>query len=204
MVNSRRFELDYEVGPVGPAEVVEAELWGTRDGGQHWTSFGRATDPHKPFSVAVDDEGLFGFRATVRRANGAGGGPPQAGALPDIWIGVDCTKPTCRILSADQALGDQAGKLLIRWEADDRLLAVRPVTLLFSPTPGGPWSTIASGLANTGQYAWPIDNRAPQQIYLRLEVRDEAGNVGTAETAEPTRLDPPPPAARIRGVRSRD
>jgi hypothetical protein len=202
MVNSKRFELDYELGPVGPAETVEAELWATRDGGQQWTSFGRATDPHKPFSVVVDEEGLYGFRATVRQANGPASEAPRAGSLPDIWIGVDCTKPNCRIVSADQALGDQAGKLIIRWEADDRLLAVRPVMLSFSPSPGGPWSTIASGLANTGQYVWPIDGRAPQQIYLRLEVRDEAGNLGTAETAEPTRLDPPAPAARIRGVRA--
>jgi hypothetical protein len=185
MVASRHFELDYEFGPVSPAEAVETELWGTRDGGQHWTSFGRATGPGTPFSVSVDEEGLYGFRATVRKADGSGGGPPQAGKMPEIWIAVDCTKPTCRIIAAER---DQAGNLIIRWEAGDRWLATRPVTISLSPTPSGPWSTIASGLANTGQYAWPIDHRAPQQIYLRLEARDEAGNVGTAETSEPTRL----------------
>ncbi len=34
---------------------------------------------------------------------------------------------------------------------------------------------MASGLENTGRYAWPIDSRTPPKFYLRLEVRDEAG-----------------------------
>ena len=68
---------------------------------------------------------------------------------------------------------------------------------------GGPWLPIASGLENTGRYAWPIDNRTPPQFYLRLEVRDEAGNVGVHETTEPVTIDQSRPTVRIRDVRPR-
>ena len=37
------------------------------------------------------------------------------------------------------------------------MLAARPVSLSFAETHGGPWIPIASGLENTGRYAWPID-----------------------------------------------
>ena len=84
------------------------------------------------------------------------------------------------------------------------MLAARPISLLFRQDPKGPWITIASGLENTGRYAWPIDSRTPSQIYLRLEVRDEAGNVGVHELAEPVAIDQSRPTARIRDVRPLD
>ena len=59
---------------------------------------------------------------------------------------------------------------------------------------------IASGLENTGRYAWPIDSRTPPQFYLRLEVRDEAGNVGVHETTDPVTIDQSRPTIRVRDV----
>ena len=69
----------------------------------------------------------------------------------------------------------------------------RPISLSFSASAGGPWTPIASGLENTGSYRWRLDSRVPDPIYLRLEVRDEAGNVGTFETAEAGLARPPSP-----------
>ena len=100
-----------------------------------------------------------------------------------------------------QGTDSEAGRLIISWQADDKMLAARPVSLAFSQTPGGPWLPIASGLENTGRYAWPIDNRTPAQLYLRLEVRDEAGNVGTHETPEAVTIDQSRPTIRVRDIR---
>ena len=41
----------------------------------------------------------------------------------------------------------------------------------------------------------------PAQFYLRLEVRDEAGNVGVHETPEPVTIDQSRPTIRVRDVR---
>ena len=201
MVNSRLFELEYDVDSVGPSGIGRVELWGTRDAGKTWSRFAIDNNNRSPLLVSVDEEGIYGFRVVVTNGAGLGGAPPQSGDLPDLWIGVDLTKPTARIVSAEQGTDSEAGRLIISWQADDKMLAARPVSLSFSLTHGGPWLPIASGLENTGRYAWPIDNRTPGQFYLRLEVRDEAGNVGVHETPEPVTIDQSRPTIRVRDVR---
>ncbi len=201
MVNSRTFELAYDVDSVGPSGIGRVELWGTRDGGQSWRRFTVENGNRSPLLVKVDEEGLYGFRVVVTNGAGIGGKPPRSGDPPDIWIGVDLTKPTARIVSAEPGVDSEAGRLIISWQADDLMLAARPVSLLFSTSRGGPWTPIASGMENTGRYAWPIDSRTPPQVYLRLEVRDEAGNVGVHELTEPVIIDQSHPTVRIRDVR---
>jgi len=204
MINSRLFELEYEIEAVGPSGVNRVELWGTRDGGQTWRSFVLDNDNRSPRLVSVDKEGIYGFRVSVTSGAGLGGQPPKQGTLPEIFIGVDLTRPSAQITAIDQGIGKEAGNLVISWKADDRRLAQRSVSLFFSPTPGGPWNVIAAGLENTGRYAWPVDHRLPERLYLRLEVRDEAGNVGVFETAESISLDRHRPTVRIRNVRPLD
>jgi hypothetical protein len=201
MVNTRFFELDYDVDSVGPSGIGRVELWGTTDGGKNWRRLPVGTEKPKVLTVSVDDEGVYGFRMVVTNGAGLGGRPPVPGDLPDIWIGVDLTKPTARIASAQQGVDSEAQSLIISWQADDKSLAARPISLLFRQDPKGSWISIASGLENTGRYAWPIDSRTPSQLYLRLEVRDEAGNIGIHELAEPVSIDQSRPTARIREVR---
>lgn len=199
MVNSASFELEYEIESVGPSGVGRVELWGTRDGGRTWSDYAVDTDHTSPMSVTVGGEGIYGFRILVQSGSGFGGRPPAEGDLPDIWIGVDLTRPTCRITGTE--VSPDASELLVRWEATDDVLDPRGVTLLFSESRNGPWTPIASGLENTGSYAWRLDGRVPERIVLRLEVRDEAGNAGVFDTADTVALDRHRPAGRIRGVR---
>lgn len=201
MVNSRKFELQYDVDSIGPSGIGRVELWGTRDGGKTWSSFAIDGDNRSPMMVNVEEEGIYGFCIAVMNGAGLGGKPPVCGDLPDLWIGVDLTKPTARITTAEQGTDAEAGQLIIAWQAEDRMLASRPVSLAFATHPNGPWQPIASGLENTGRYAWPLDNRTPAKFYLRLEVRDEAGNVGVYDTPEPVVVDQSRPKVRVRDVR---
>ena len=156
-------------------------------------------DNRSPMPITVDGEGIYGFRILVQSGSGFGGRPPAEGDMPDIWIGVDTTRPTCRISGTE--VSPDATELVVRWEAADDVLDPRPVSLLFATNPNGPWTPIASGLENTGSYRWRLDPRVPERIVLRLEVRDEAGNVGIFDTADPVALDRHRPEGRIRGVR---
>ncbi|MEN6449282.1 MAG: hypothetical protein ABFC96_02220 [Thermoguttaceae bacterium] len=200
-VNSRLFELEYDVDSVGPSGIGRVELWGTQDGGKSWRKFPLGNSRRSPLLVNVDEEGIYGFRIVVTNGAGLGGKPPRGGDLPDLWIGVDLTKPTARLVGAQQGADAETGHLIITWQADDRMLAPRPVSLSFSETRAGPWLPVASGLENSGRYAWSIDNRLPAKIYLRLEVRDEAGNVAVHELADPVLIDQSRPTIRIRDVR---
>lgn len=201
MVNYRLFELEYDIESVGPSGIGRVELWGTRDGGRTWRSFALDNDSRSPLLVSVAGEGIYGFRVTVTNGVGLGGDPPVPGDPPDVVIGVDLSKPTARIISARQGVEDETGKLIISWQADDRMLADRPVSLFFSESRAGPWQPVAESLENTGRHAWPIDERTPARFYLRLEVRDAAGNVGVHELNEPVEIDRSRPTVRIRGVR---
>ena len=96
MVNTRLFELEYDVDSVGPSGIGRIELWGTTDSGKNWRRFPVGTDKPKVLTVSVEDEGIYGFRMVVTNGAGLGGRPPAPGDLPDIWIGVDLTKPTAR------------------------------------------------------------------------------------------------------------
>jgi hypothetical protein len=201
MVNSTAFELDYEVESVGRSGIAKVELWKTLDGGRTWQNLGADSDSRSPFRATVDGEGVYGFRLTVQSGSGLGGRPPQPGELPEVWIGVDLTRPTARLISAETSTGERAGEVVIRYEANDALLANRPITLLQSAQSGGPWTTIAAGLSNTGQFSWRFDETTPERVYLRLEVRDEAGNVATIDASEPVILQRILPQGRLRDVR---
>lgn len=199
LTSSRRFSLEYDVESVGPDGLADVELWGTTDGGQTWLKWGSDTDKVSPFDVEVNGEARFGFRIVIVGRNGLASNAPQPGDAADIWIGVDQTKPTARLTAAAYGSGPQAGKLDIRWEAQDENLGPRPVTLSLSDRPDGPFTPIAAGIPNSGQYFWDFDPRSPRVIYLRLEVRDEAGNVAVDQMTEPIQVEGLAPKGRIRG-----
>jgi hypothetical protein len=200
LLNKKRFNLDYDVESVGVAGVADVELWGTSDRGQSWMKWGADPDLKSPLEVDVSNEAVYGFRIVVVSRNGLTSPPPRPGDPADVWVQIDCTPPQCRLTSVTYGQGEEAGKLDIRWEAADASLAERPVTLLMSDRPDAGYSVIAAGLPNSGQYLWPYDPRAPQLIYLRLEVRDEAGNLGSYQLTEPIRVEGLTPKGRIRSV----
>jgi len=86
VVNSLSFTLEYDFGVAEPASDEFVEFWGTRDGGRTWVSFGADTDRRSPMAVTVSEEGLYGFRAGVRRATDPRSTVPERGALPDLWV----------------------------------------------------------------------------------------------------------------------
>lgn len=204
LTNTGRFTLDYDIDSVGPAGVDRVELWATEDGGKTWTKWGTDPDRRSPFDVEIDREGTYGFRIVIVSASGLASPAPRAGEPADIWIGLDTTKPSVRFTTVKYGEGPQTGQLVIRWEASDAQLQSRPIGLLFAENPDGPWTTIASGLPNSGEYGWPADPNLRGQVYLRIEAHDEAENTGLDQLEDPVDLDGLSPKGRIRGFRPGD
>ena len=202
VVNSRTFDIEYDLQSVGPWGVAKVEIWGTHDDGRTWQSFGVDPDNRSPIRVTVPAAGTFGFRILVDGANSAGSIPPQSGDEPELNVSVDLQPPTTELLAAELGQGNLADHLLVRWAATDTNLEPRPIALFYSSYPNGPWSTIASGLENTGKYTWRIERHVPGRFYLRLEARDTAGNLATYQTPSPIALARPQPTGRLRSVRS--
>jgi len=200
--DSFRFSLDYELEAVGSLGVEAIELYGTVDSGKTWQLWGRDPDRSSPFDIETKEEGVFGFRIVVVGQNGLASPRPLSGESPDIAVVVDTTAPTVRITGAQYGEGDRIGALVIRYECEDRNLKQRPVALSFSDSVEGPWTTIAAGLRNDGDYVWPADPKLPRKLHLRIDVTDAAGNVGTYVLQEPIDAQGLAPRARIRGFQS--
>lgn len=204
MVNSAAFELDYQTEPADGSGIRAVELWGTEDQGRTWRRFAVDTDTRSPLLVQVDREGLYGFRLVVWDVSGRATGQPQPGEAPEVWVGVDLTPPQARLIGAQLDQNSATPSLLITWQADDWLLASGSVSLFFSPHPGGPWEPIVRGYENSGQFVWTIDRPLPERVFLRIELRDQAGNVAADELVEPVVLAVREPEVSIRQIRPLD
>lgn len=196
---SRKFSLDYEVESAGRAGVEEVELWGTADRGQTWKRWGADPDRQTPFDIETNNDGVYGFCIVVVAKNGLATARPISQSPPDIFVVVDTLKPVVRITGATYGEGDQTGSLLIRYQCEDENISARPISLAFSNSPQGPWTTIAAGLENRGGYVWPADPQLPRQIYLRIDATDLSGNNGSYVLDTPIDIQGLAPRARIRG-----
>ena len=125
---------------------------------------------------------------------------PQAGDAADIWVGVDLAKPRARLTGATIAGGEHSGKLEIRWDANDDHFGTRPITLAVSDRAAGPFTPIAAGLPNTGNYFWEFDPRIRRQLFIRLEAQDEAGNLSVDQLTDPILIEGLAPRGRIRDL----
>ena len=202
LVNSRSFTLEYEVDSVGPWGVGRVELWGTTNGGSTWRRFRIDPDQQSPMAVTVDGEGEYGFLILIQSAGSTGVTPPRPGDTPDVWVQVDLKLPTVMIEAVRKGQGNLADHLTIRWTAADERLAAHPISLFYASHPAGPWTPIAARLDNSGQYMWRLPQHVPEQLFIRIEARDTAGNVGAYSTAEPVPIHRPRPTGRIHDVRA--
>jgi hypothetical protein len=125
--------------------------------------------------------------------------PPKAGDIPEVRIELDTTPPLAQLFSPRQ---DPAKKdnLILSWKASDKNLTDRPITLEWAERPDGTWQTIAADIADSGSYSWRPVPGMPVQVYLRLRVRDLAGNEGVAVTPEPQLIDLTEPEGHLVNV----
>ncbi len=93
LVNALTFGLEYDLGAIPPTSDEQVEFWGTRDGGRTWLNYGTDPDRRSPMVVAVSEEGVYGFRISIRRGGDGASAAPPSGAAPDLWIVVRGSLP---------------------------------------------------------------------------------------------------------------
>jgi hypothetical protein len=214
IVNKSQVRLEYAVAKLGPSGVGTVEVYVTTDDGQTWERCPAEIAPGMPGGdprpggavtggVLVPlprDEVVYGFYLVVKSRAGLGKPAPKSGDLPQARLERDTVAPVARWLKPmpDPARRDT---LILAWEASDRNLAQNPVTLEWSDDPGGPWHPIGKpDMPNTGRFAWQVPVDIKPSVYLRLSVRDNAGNVGVHQTEQPELVDLSVPEATITGV----
>jgi hypothetical protein len=198
---AKSFSLDYAIDITRGSAVSNIELWGTMDDGKTWSKWGEDEDRESPFDIRVDEEGMFGFRVVIVGSNLVASNQPRSGDPADAWIYVDTKAPDVKIISAVYGAGAEAGHLVIDYACADEQLIDRPISISFSDRRDGPWTTVASGLKNTGRYLWPAEPNLPKRIYLRMEAVDRAANIGVYRLDLPVDVEGLTPRGRIKGFR---
>lgn len=209
-VNSKQVRVNFEISGEGKSGA-RVELWYTRDGNA-WLrgpDAGPVPRPQPPIIFTAPDEGLYGLRLVTRSGVGVGDRPPQVGDPPDLWVEVDLTRPVVEMDEPVVGQGPDHGKMIITWRAEDKNLAQQPITLSYGTKPDGgerptQWVPIQANLANTGRYVWIMRDDLPLSLFIRVEARDRAGNIGVAESRREVIVDLSRPKGRITGVLSAD
>jgi beta-lactamase regulating signal transducer with metallopeptidase domain len=197
-VKSRRIRLNYEIRGAGPSGIGAVEVWYTRDS-RVWRRFGDAP-PKPPFIVEVREEGRHGFTMVARSGAGRGPQAPQAGHQPQVWIEVDVTPPRLELYAPEVCRGPDGASLVIKWQATDKNLAARPITLFYAEQADGPWTRLADDLGNTGRCECVVPRGMPTRVWLRARAADRAGNVTFATMGKPIIVDAAEPEAVILGA----
>ena len=201
-VKSHRFEVNYRIDDVGPSGVSAVEMFVTQNNGQKWFRYGDDQDKQSPFVVEVPEDGIYGFAIRVRSGAGLADDPPQSGEEPSVVIVVDRTPPQVQLLPIQQGAGGQLNKITISWRMADDNPSDKPVSLLYSGNPNGPWERICDWQPDTGNYVWNVGQGVPSRLFVRLLARDSAGNQSYVDTPQPLLVDLSKPTARIVDVES--
>jgi len=196
IVKDNEVTLEFAVGKVGPSGVGSVEVYLTENDGLTWKLYAVDT-PQMPSTpgglcqrrLPLPGEGVFGVSLVVKSKAGLGKPPPRDGTPPQIRVEVDRTAPVAQLYSPGPDPQDREA-VLITWKASDRNLTATPVTLEWSEDRKGTWHPIAADLPNTGRHSWKLPAALPAQgVFLRLRVRDSAGNESVAVTGEPQQVD---------------
>lgn len=201
IVNTRAFNLNYQVEKVGPSGVGDVEFFITEDGGQKWFRYGPDEDLQSPFRIDVPREGNYGFQVRVKSGVGLMAEPPRPGEVPAIHVTVDETPPVASLQPPSQTAGAKSPVVQLRWAVEDaNPVKEKAIDLDFASSPDGPWTPIATGIDDQGAYDWALESTPPGRMFVRLTARDAAGNAGQAVTAEPIMVDLTRPTARITDI----
>jgi hypothetical protein len=202
VVNKREVKLRFGVEKCGPSGLGSVEVYLTADEGATWekaapiaVQMPQVPGPGNPpasgsVTVALPRDGIiYGFYIVVKSRLGKGDSAPTSGRAPQVRIEMDTTPPEA-ILRMPQPDPTHNNQMVFTWTANDRNLDNNPITLEWASKPEGPWEIIGEPkLPNTGSYTWTVTSRIPFQVFLKMTVRDKAGNSSVATTPKAIPMD---------------
>jgi hypothetical protein len=222
-INQHQIKLQYQLKRVGPSGVGSVEIWMTKNDGVSWEPYAKIKEKEiesesvqgpqeRDFGFSDErgapyPDGVYGLTLVVKNRAGVGR-TPRSGDVPEMRVEIDTTKPTVQMF---QPIPDplHPTQLLFRWNVADKNLTDTPVNLEYAETPKGPWLPVESNLKNTGQhvgakvtgdYSWKVPSGTPVQVYLRVRVRDRAGNESIDAMETPQFVDLVEPEGALIGI----
>jgi hypothetical protein len=151
--------------------------------GTNWSLIGE--DTTAPYEVTWNvplADGTTGVQVKATAVNGVG---LEADSTATN-LSVDKTQPTIRTNTLASPNGNErwarGSVQRITWTAGDIAddhLATNPVSLYYSTDGGANWTLIAANEANDGEYGWVVPAVTSNNCRVKIEVRDQAGNMAS-------------------------
>ncbi|GEM_PF-2791917 len=181
--NRRIFDINYHIGKTGPSGLGKIGLWYTTNNGQVWNFYAYDTDLKSPIQFSAPEEGIYGFAIELTNRAGISSGQPKNGQKPILSTSVDYTPPSILLINPSAGnfiKGNQ--EIPITWQAHDRYLNKKPISIYLSVDGGDSWKTLVKNLKNTGTWIWKTPKANSDKFRIKIEAIDNAGNIGSAST----------------------
>jgi hypothetical protein len=206
-VRDRTVAIDFDVDRKGPSGVKKIEVYATRDDGQTWSRYSDTLITTSPLQLDLPaNDGLYGFCMVLYSGVGQTEGPPKRGDPPQFRLLVDRTLPQVSLYQPTLD-PNQPNSLLIRYKAEDANLVPGSVALFWKSRPDQPWQPLAAANSHPSaefkevqECSWVLPPDVPNNVYLRVTARDQAGNLGEFVTRDPVTVDLNKPVARFKAV----
>jgi hypothetical protein len=203
-VPKRDFLLNYHLEETGPSGVPKIEIWQCSPALDWQKVDTREMEKAKsPLPIKAPNEGRYGFTLIPISGVDLAMPRPVRGDPPQVWVEVDETAPTVRILRVEAGRGADSGDVTIYWDAsDNKQLIANPISIYYSDkASGGEWTAIGTQLPNSRSYVWPKDKKKPYQCFIKVEATDMAGNIGRDIAKEAVKVDLTIPRVKIDDVK---
>jgi len=191
LLNTTTAQLEYRIDTVGPSGISRIDIYVTRDQGRTWEKLAEDTKMRSPASVKLPGEGLYGVRLAIVNGHGFGGRAPKSGDRAQFHFEVDMTAPRAEFRPCEIV----DGAIDLKWNVSDANLGADPINLFYRTRADESWQPIAHNIKNDGAYRWAFPSSIGGQVFVKLEVADQAGNLAKIETPTPILLDQTEPEA---------
>lgn len=187
---SRSIQIPFNIDLKNQDKIKELILCMSTDLGQTWYQVGKKPATERFFLFPAPGDGTYWFLIQQVDKQGRLEPADPHRAKPAMRICVDTTPPEVAL----QAEGDK-NTINLTWVAEDANLEDKSVRQIqFALHKDGPWSDpiISGPLPNTGHNNWNLAGLSLSDFYVRIQVRDKAGNDAYAVAYVKLKEEKPP------------
>ena len=177
-ITKRNFKIPILIEPARRPGIKLLKLYVSRDQGATWEEAGNRTSDQDHFAYYAPADGIYWFTVSVVDQQNNEQPPSPHKVAPNQKILVDSTLPDVKFTAADR----QGQDVSVSWEIREDNVDLESFRLEYRPADAPAtalWYAVPAARELSGTARFRVEN--PAAIVVRLEVKDQAGNLGTQQ-----------------------
>jgi RNA polymerase sigma factor (sigma-70 family) len=181
---TRSFDLPFRVDPMTREIVGGFILYVSKDNGHTVEIADRKPPTAQRFHYQAPDDGIYWFVVGTESKEGRARPIDVPMDSPAIRIWVDTVRPEAKL----QLVQRRKSMISVRWDVDDENLDKLSIQLEYQRIDDKEWTKLPIKPATEGHHDWNIPDDI--EVWVRLRVRDKAGNESIATLCIPPEKRP--------------